>query len=341
MLGHDDFLAWTSRWRRHPAPDLRPVVKLAHAMSLEAARRRDPVRKTLVRLRARDLWDSAAARGLIPLAWVGDPGRRFRRAETSERRGRAPRTVWDVLALASDVQGVLRAEALVRELFARLKPWAMPGTWLHEGGPDVRECYWRVPRLRRVATRDEPCAQKVRPLRLGTIPGWGAERPFDELAAAARAGRDRSSYLWKSLSHLLAHVAGAVFAFWRNATGARWTSRFTMPLRQELPRREALMRDEYFEAARACELGVERDLPFITGETTGDVPAAWRAAGFRAASNPFAPLVELGLTGYSLREPESPRREPVFQLVTPALLPADVIAHERDARVWVAGWQRP
>jgi di/tricarboxylate transporter len=48
------------------------VLSLAHALSLEAAKRTDLRRRHPVRLRARDLWESAASRGLIPLGWAMD-----------------------------------------------------------------------------------------------------------------------------------------------------------------------------------------------------------------------------------------------------------------------------
>lgn len=61
-----------------------------------------------------DAWELLAARGLIPMDWVDDPRRRFL-ADGGPGVPHPP-TVLGAVLLASDTAGVLRAEALAREL---------------------------------------------------------------------------------------------------------------------------------------------------------------------------------------------------------------------------------
>lgn len=78
--------------------------------------------KDRARLVAEETWESLATEGVIPQAWVGDPGRVF---GSPERKGasEAPAELAMALALAADVPGVLRAEQLAREVLARIAPW--------------------------------------------------------------------------------------------------------------------------------------------------------------------------------------------------------------------------
>lgn len=77
---------------------------------------------------AEETWESLATDGVIPQAWVGDPGRVF---GAGERRGvsEAPAELAMALALAADVPGVLRAEQLAREVMNRLGPWCAWRPW--------------------------------------------------------------------------------------------------------------------------------------------------------------------------------------------------------------------
>lgn len=70
---------------------------------------------------ARLAWDTLVARGLIPLAFADDPTRLYH----SGNRGifSTPATVPACVAVASDIPGIRRAEAIVGELIARLRPW--------------------------------------------------------------------------------------------------------------------------------------------------------------------------------------------------------------------------
>jgi hypothetical protein len=81
-------------------------------------------------------WEALAASGVIPLAWVGDPGRLFACLdcggigtiddETFHAPAAHPWSVETAVAFAADPAGVLRAEALAREVVARLAPWGVP-----------------------------------------------------------------------------------------------------------------------------------------------------------------------------------------------------------------------
>lgn len=99
----------------------------------------DPVARDLTRSRrlVARIWETLAARGIIPNDWVGDSSRGFvvsaSRAldgePVSEVRGydaecvvvRTPPSLRCVIALASDVEGALHAEALARESLARFE----------------------------------------------------------------------------------------------------------------------------------------------------------------------------------------------------------------------------
>lgn len=71
---------------------------------------------------AREAWETLAARGHLPFEMVEDPSRRFT-ASSERAKGpwrSHPATVDDVIAFASDLAGVARAEALAREFVVRL-----------------------------------------------------------------------------------------------------------------------------------------------------------------------------------------------------------------------------
>lgn len=69
----------------------------------------------------RVVWESFAARGLIPDDWLDAPNRGF-------QRGSTPSTVAEAAALASSVRAILTVEELAREAQSRLVPWGVPKT---------------------------------------------------------------------------------------------------------------------------------------------------------------------------------------------------------------------
>lgn len=70
-----------------------------------------------------EAWETLAARGVIPDAWVGaSPERRF----VWSTDNAAPSDVRACIALASDPDGVAEVEQLARELVFRLAPWLPP-----------------------------------------------------------------------------------------------------------------------------------------------------------------------------------------------------------------------
>jgi hypothetical protein len=71
----------------------------------------------------RAAWETLAVRGLIPNDWVDTRDRRFRAPDAPAIDLSHPPTVAGAIAIASDVAGVLRAEALAREVAARFAPW--------------------------------------------------------------------------------------------------------------------------------------------------------------------------------------------------------------------------
>lgn len=66
--------------------------------------------------------EALAVRGLIPMDWVGDPARRFRRG----RRWAEPIKSAHAVALAADPEGVLAAEQLARDYARRLRYFGAP-----------------------------------------------------------------------------------------------------------------------------------------------------------------------------------------------------------------------
>jgi len=84
------------------------------------------------RRNAREAWEALATRGIIPAAWVDDPAREY--AVGGGATCAHPPTTGACVLLASDVPGVLRAEALADEALARLRPWELtasgPRRWV-------------------------------------------------------------------------------------------------------------------------------------------------------------------------------------------------------------------
>ncbi len=77
----------------------------------------------------RELWERLASRSVLPMDWVGSAAREFREAPT---RGAkvvtmdTPVTMHSALLLAGDIDGMVSAEALMREAASALSPWGAP-----------------------------------------------------------------------------------------------------------------------------------------------------------------------------------------------------------------------
>lgn len=68
-------------------------------------------------LDAREIWETLATRGVIPSAWLSDENRAFTCvAADGSRRAPFPPTPAACLAIASDIENVITAEAIAREL---------------------------------------------------------------------------------------------------------------------------------------------------------------------------------------------------------------------------------
>lgn len=92
---------------------------------------------------AREYWETLAARGDIPMAWVDDPARVFHHHDDGAPQA-WPWSSAQAQAVARDATGVATCEALAFELLARLKPWA---------APQPRRVLWRFDSARAVVPR--------------------------------------------------------------------------------------------------------------------------------------------------------------------------------------------
>jgi hypothetical protein len=73
-----------------------------------------------------EVWEAFATAGLIPMSWIEEPARLFSGGAPMKAPPRpCPRDLSQALLLASDVRGVLTAEALAWEAAARLQPWGV------------------------------------------------------------------------------------------------------------------------------------------------------------------------------------------------------------------------
>lgn len=90
----------------------------------------------------RELWERLVARSILPMDWVGGGGRLFGDPPARGERDRTddvPLNIVAALALASDIDGVIRAEALMHEAAQALAPW---------GARSPSAVCWRVARDR-------------------------------------------------------------------------------------------------------------------------------------------------------------------------------------------------
>lgn len=122
-----------------------------------------------------EAWETLAARGWIPMEWVGDDARRF--VTSFGTHDVAPSTRDEAAALAADVDGVRRAEDLARELLSRMRPFGLAQP------PRVA---WRVvdpsfwsPRRGWYLT---PALPRTFGDAVGVVPSGGASPPWWDLA---------------------------------------------------------------------------------------------------------------------------------------------------------------
>jgi hypothetical protein len=71
-----------------------------------------------------EAWEALASRGMVPMAWVDDDARRFVGDDGALSAG--PADFAAAAAVAADVDGVVLAEALARELVWRLRDLGLP-----------------------------------------------------------------------------------------------------------------------------------------------------------------------------------------------------------------------
>ncbi|MFO0648738.1 MAG: hypothetical protein U0326_21025 [Polyangiales bacterium] len=144
---------FVARLLKPPGRDLQRAVGVAEEVLDRPliARPLDPVARDLPRSRrliAR-VWETLAVRGIIPNDWAGDSPRGFVASVERALEGepvtaldarrvalRTPPSLRCVIALASDVGGVLRAEALAREWAGRFEAG--------RAGMEPREPFWHV-----------------------------------------------------------------------------------------------------------------------------------------------------------------------------------------------------
>jgi hypothetical protein len=128
-----DYAALSPRILRPDRPQLHAAVGCVVGWDeAQAARWRDaalemlPLEHLGLRgiLDAREAWEAMAARGLIPMEWVGAAERGFL-ASRATREEPWPPGVRFAVTLASDPQGIATAEVLAREVAARLAPWGL------------------------------------------------------------------------------------------------------------------------------------------------------------------------------------------------------------------------
>lgn len=176
----------------------------------------DPVARDLPRSRklVALLWETLAARGIIPDDWMHDDARRyvtrFECALPEEQaryldcvgRGhmalRVPASLRCVLAMASDVPGVLRAEALARESTERFR---VLYTDVASAGALA---LWRA-RVDDYAHDDEPFKASA----ITHVPPYGVTRPLHAATIAAGLDDDCDDRDDAWLAAMLNHPQGA------------------------------------------------------------------------------------------------------------------------------------
>jgi hypothetical protein len=151
----------------------------------------------------RDLWESLAARDIVPDSWLADGRRDF--LPTSSVAGKrwlvdnesvmaaacepVPLAVSDAATLALDARGVTTAEALAREIVAGLAFWRVP--------QPVRIRWWIVEESD-ASTKDEYGRPLGRPM-VGITPMAPLRRAYYSLAVAEQPRSRRAPQIRREL----------------------------------------------------------------------------------------------------------------------------------------------
>lgn len=222
----------------------------------------------------REAWERLASDERIPWGWIEDPGRTFRNGGQFVPQ---PTTVDACAAIACDLAGVTRAEALAREFVQRIEP-----------------------------------ALGLLP----TVVSWRVDGVLDE-TADPRFDRDYLALLrglWASdLSELVAEFAVSQVDLvsprgtlgltaevdWLWMLGDDDDAQRVLELRDVPPRRRALDRLGVWGVWRAL---ADRDAPVrpVSFGATDTTPIAWRGRSFSELPSPFDALFALYETGYLL-----------------------------------------
>lgn len=223
----------------------------------------------------REAWEALAAREIIPMAWVGAPGRIFRNGWKKSY----PPTVEAALRLGSDAEGVLTAEALMRECALRLcelgyavEPEAPVRWWVVVPSRNVMEltvdeAWWQLGRFARAAVGQN--------LGLNNIP------IDDHTSTAFFRGANGGRALTDPRTGGVTRGAEVVWHFVDAAMRALWSTRGWYLAARDgvtLPEREGRWASE-------------------TERVLGGGRWAGRAVG--EAPDPFEPLLALWATGYA------------------------------------------
>jgi hypothetical protein len=227
---------------------------------------------------AAEVWETLAARGVIPSEWMGDGERVFaederppalaerafndqptyaavqRYLEEGPRLCDVPPTVAAACALASDVQGMTTAERVAREAVRRLAVW---------GAPQPHRVCWRI----------------VDPDRWETQPGDYRHMPAAIAVGCAFAMTPSAE---KNLLRARAHVFGT----------PAWRASFTW---------ECTAHWRYLARGRAQIAPPRSDvLDRLDSGGYPTIPKPLRGKRFSELENPFEPLLSLWASGYAL-----------------------------------------
>lgn len=233
-------------------------------------------------------WDTLVARGLIPLAFADDPTRSYH----SGNRGifSTPPTVAACVAVASDIPGIRRAEAIAGELNARLRPWGVKPceqiVWHFTSRETVQSRTQGAP----AGLRDvlEILAQVVEPAWAPNGTRYSIEEHVRDLIAWEVAPPGTSTRTWAALEEARAEVARTLQPLHTGGTlwsfDLLWKAAVSWPL---LAQAGCTVPGRVFPGAWALYPRARR--PRSTDGTL---------ARFADLPDPFVPLLALWETGY-------------------------------------------
>lgn len=314
--------------RAHGAPPMEPVEEqpalrwpdaLDHAALFAGVCA--PRRAALDRARAalegvlvpREALEIAAANGLCPVEWLTSDDRAFGGAPHSPRR--APYAVDAVLAMVSDVPGVLRAEALAREFVARAS------CFTREVPSSMSAIYWKPltpSRLERGARLDGrwhiPWAlmrATFRSMNASAIARAVATIP----AGAERASAPRRGVFARLLARLGLGADPALFADgpYAHPVFARWNA-LAQQARTILARQALEDHRLAWEYALAARAGLTLRSA-IDARWADELDSATLDRPLASVPNPFAPLAELWRSGYAIYATERAKMTLVLPLI--------------------------